>query len=119
MPVAVRYRQLARYLALAWLRTDDGERLPAAVYPAYANELRRVIERFVLGGDREGAVPTQGEFDAILSDLRFLIVQADPLRQSPIYERAIESLLSAEAAAAVAYGVRATQSAGGGRPASE
>lgn len=95
MPIARRYRSLGRCLALAWLRTDDGERLPADVLPAYASNLHALILRFVLGGPEQN-VPSLREFKDALEDLRFILVSADPDRTSGIYGRAAGHLLDAE-----------------------
>ena len=99
MPVADRNRLLVRHLVGAWLRTDGDERLPAAVYPAYADRMEALINRLVLWGEREDKVPTQAQFASILDELRFLLAQADPHYRSSIYTRASESLRAAEAAA--------------------
>lgn len=99
MPVADRNLPLVRHLVGAWLRTDADERLPAEVYPAYADKLEALINRLALWGEREDKVPTQAEFASILDDLRFLVAQADPHYRSRIYTRAGESLRAAEAAA--------------------
>jgi len=96
MPVAERHRLLAQHLAHAWLRAEGGEPLPAAVYPAYLDKLRVLIERLALWGEREDKVPSRDEFASILEDLRFLVAQADPYARSSIYLAARQSLHAAE-----------------------
>lgn len=99
MPVAPKYQDLARSLARAWLSHPDGGRLPAVVFPAYADTLHELLMRFVLWGEREDKIPTAEEFAQILDDLRFLLRQADPNERSPIHRAAIRQLHDAEALA--------------------